>query len=523
MLHLQEGLPPITEQEFPVHAGFPEEKWNDSKLENAKPSNRMFSPTPPNSSDCIYSSILDAIGNTPMVRLSRFAKHYDLKCELLGKCEFLNAGGSVKDRIGKAMVEDAEARERITQGSTLIEPTSGNTGIGLALAAAIKGYNMVITLPEKMSKEKVNVMKALGAEILRTPTEAAWNSPESHIGLALQLQKAIPDAHILDQYSNLVNPLVHYHNTAEEILRQCDNKLDMIIIAAGTGGTITGIGKKVKERLPNCIVVGVDPKGSILASPDELNDEKRNQPYLVEGIGYDFIPSVLDRKDVDRWIKSDDQESFVIARKAIRLEGLLVGGSSGAVLSCAMHMAKELKEGQRCCVILPDSCRNYMSKFISDDWMVDNGFLEPSQDSQQFLPFKGKTVANLQLHSPITVLSSVSISKVVSLMDSKGIDQIPVVRSDGEIIGVVSEGNIASFLQSGRAAPCDTIEKAMYSQFKKVTLACSLSDLSRMLESHAYVVVVSEQQCHGDIYTFVTKQIIVGVVTRIDLLRFLTQ
>ncbi len=277
-------------------------------------------------------------------------------------------GGSVKDRIGRRMVEDAERAGRIKPGDTLIEPTSGNTGIGIALTAALKGYRCIITLPEKMSQEKVDVLKALGAEIIRTPTEAAWDSPESHIGVAKRLNREIPNSHILDQYNNPSNPLAHYDGTAEEIWDACEGKLDMVVVTAGTGGTLTGIARRLKERNPAIIVVGVDPKGSILAEPDTLNDEKRLQSYAVEGIGYDFIPAVLDRSLADFWVKTDDRESFIFSRRLIREEGMLCGGSAGAAMAGAVKAAKMLKRGQRCVVLLADGVRNYMSKFLNDDW-----------------------------------------------------------------------------------------------------------------------------------------------------------
>lgn len=258
------------------------------------------------------------------------------------------------------MILDAEKSGRIKPGDTLIEPTSGNTGIGLALTALVRGYRMILTMPEKMSDEKVNILKALGAEIVRTPTEAAWDSPESHISVAKRLQAQIPNSHILNQYSNPSNPMAHYKGTAMEILDQCDGKLDMLVCGAGTGGTITGIAKKLKQSLPNLVVVGVDPLGSILAQPDSLNTPA--PPNLVEGIGYDFIPDVLDRSLVDEWIKTDDLASFVMARRLIKEEGMLVGGSSGAAMHAALLAAKPLKKGQRCVVLLPDSIRNYMTK-----------------------------------------------------------------------------------------------------------------------------------------------------------------
>jgi len=320
------------------------------------------------------NTILENIGNTPMVRINKIQKHAGVRCEVLAKCEFFNAGGSLKDRIGARMVDDAEKSGRIKPGDTLIEATSGNTGIGLSLAAAVKGYNMIITLPEKMSKEKSDIMKALGATIIRTPTEAAFDSPDSHIGVALKLQSELPNSHILDQYRNPSNPLAHYEGTAEEIWEQCEGKLDMCVVSAGTGGTITGIAKKLKEKNPNIIIVGVDPIGSILAVPENLNTP--GPSYLVEGIGYDFIPDVLERQYVDRWIKSTDKPSFEMSRQLIREEGLLVGGSSGSTMYCALEACKDLREDQRCVVVLADGVRNYMSKFLSDEWMVDKGMME---------------------------------------------------------------------------------------------------------------------------------------------------
>ncbi|HAG91659.1 MAG TPA: cystathionine beta-synthase [Bdellovibrionales bacterium] len=315
-----------------------------------------------------YNNILEAIGRTPLVKINHLAK--DLECELYAKCEFLNPGGSVKDRIGYNMVLEAERSGRIKPGDVLIEPTSGNTGIGIALAGAVKGYRVIITLPEKMSQEKQATLAALGAEIIRTPTEAPSHSPESHIGVAQKLEKEIPNAHILDQYSNDANPDAHYHGTGAEILEDLEQKVDMVIMTTGTGGTLTGVARRIKEACPEAIVVGVDPKGSILAGDEEIKS------YLVEGIGYDFIPDVLDRSLVDQWIKTEDKESFLMARKIIRHEGLLCGGSSGSAMVGALQAAKSLKKGQRAVVLLSDGIRNYMTKFLDDNWMKNNGFVE---------------------------------------------------------------------------------------------------------------------------------------------------
>lgn len=315
----------------------------------------------------LIENILQAIGKTPIVKLNRIGK--DLPCELYAKCEFLNPAGSLKDRIGYYMVEQAEKSGKIKPGYTLIEATSGNTGIGIALAAAVKGYKLIVTMPEKMSHEKQVVLEALGVTIYRTPTEAAWDSPESHISLAKRLQQEIPNSFILDQYSNPDNPAAHYHFTAQEILEDMDNKLDMVVIGAGTGGTITGIAKRLKEHNPQIQIIGVDPIGSILGGGTEVKS------YLVEGIGYDFLPKVLDNTLVDEYIKINDHDSFVMARRLIREEGLLVGGSSGSAVWAMLQVAKKLKQGQRCLVVLPDSIRNYLSKFVDNNWMQEHHFI----------------------------------------------------------------------------------------------------------------------------------------------------
>lgn len=315
----------------------------------------------------IFENILQVIGNTPVVKLNRIGK--DLPCELYAKCEYFNPGGSVKDRIGYQMLEDVEKSGRIKPGDTLIEPTSGNTGIGLALAGAVKGYKVIITMPEKMSREKQVVLEALGAKIYRTPTEAAWDSPESHISLAKKLNQQIPNSHILDQYSNPSNPNAHYYGTAEEILKDFGSDLHMVVMGAGTGGTITGVARRLKEVLPGIQIIGADPVGSILGGGDLISS------YQVEGIGYDFFPDVLDNRLIDRYVKTEDQSSLLMARRLIREEGLLVGGSSGAAVCAALEAAKNLKPGQKCLVLLPDSIRNYLSKFVDDQWMHEKKFI----------------------------------------------------------------------------------------------------------------------------------------------------
>ncbi|KZT27889.1 PALP-domain-containing protein [Neolentinus lepideus HHB14362 ss-1] len=353
----------------------------------------------------ILDNALGAVGNTPLIRLSKIAEQEGFKCNLLGKLEFVSAGGSVKDRIAKAMVEAAEKEGKLIPGkSVVIEPTSGNTGIGLAMACAIKGYSVIITMPNKMSLEKEATLRALGAEVVRTPTEAAWDSPESHIGVAKTLEAAIPYGIILDQYRNENNPLAHELTTGPEIieavtatpvtsLHASSGKVDVVIAGAGTGGTITGIARAIKKtHNKDAVIVGVDPQGSVLALPASLNTTPTSVPYTVEGIGYDFVPDVLSREPglIDSWVKTEDEEAFKVVKRIMRSEGLLVGGSSGSALAGAIQWLRSEgkvwaeSEGANVVVLLPDGIRNYMSK----PW-----FLELTMNAEP-TPLAG-TIANI--------------------------------------------------------------------------------------------------------------------------------
>ncbi|KAI2668470.1 Cystathionine beta-synthase [Labeo rohita] len=400
----------------------------------------------------ILPNILDRIGDTPLVRINKISRTFGLKCELLAKCEFFNAGGSVKDRISLRMVEDAERDGILKPGDTIIEPTSGNTGIGLALAAAVKGYRCIIVMPEKMSMEKVDVLRALGAEIVRTPTSA---------------RTAIP-----------ATPLAHYDTTAEEILEQCDGSNH---------------------------IIGVDPEGSILAEPDELNRTDKTQYELV-----------------DKWYKSNDDESFAMARMLMRDEGLLCGGSSGTAMAAAVKFAKELKEGQRCVVILPDSVRNYMSKFLSDKWMFQKGFLRVEDIMVNKPWWWNLKLQSLNLSAPLTVLPTVTCQKTIKILKEKGFDQAPVVNESGLILGMVTLGNMLASVLAGKVKPSDSVSKVLYKQFKQIRLTDNLGKLSRILETDHFALVVHEQIQYLTDGSSTLKQMVFGVVTAIDLLNFVT-
>ena len=444
----------------------------------------------------ILDSILDAVGSTPMVRLNKIGR--DTGCELLAKCEYLNPGGSVKDRIGRRMVLEAAKAGRISPGDTLIEPTSGNTGIGMAMAAATLGYRMVITMPEKMSREKQVVLEALGAEIVRTPTEAAWDAPESHIGVANQLKEILPNAHILDQYSNPDNPNAHAEGTASEILEQTDGELDYMVMTAGTGGTLTGIARVLKEANPNIKIIGVDPVGSILAGPAEIGS------YKVEGIGYDFIPDVLDRDLVDEWFKSEDGPSFRMSRRLIRQEGLLVGGSSGSAVWAARELAKREGPDKRIVTILPDSVRNYMTKFLDEAWMKENGFAEAGWESADL----GSLLLRMPKRDLLTAKSGESVEVAVGRMKENGISQLPVL-DDGKLVGIVTEQDLLGKLVEDRATLSSAVAEVMFRSVNTVHRDQDAGCLLDVFSRNEIGLVVDDAGA------------LVGLISKMDLVDFL--
>lgn len=483
----------------------------------------------------VADDVLDFIGNTPLIRLNKIPQSFGIKAKVYAKVELFNAGGSIKDRIAKNMVLEAEKSGRIKPGYTLIEPTSGNTGIGLALVGAVRGYRTIITLPEKMSNEKVSVLKALGAEIIRTPTEAAWDAPESHIGVARKLEKEIPNAVILDQYANEANPMAHYYGTGFEIWDQTKGKVTHVVAGAGTGGTISGISKYLKEKNPDVRIVAADPKGSILAQPESLNDS--TEGYLVEGIGYDFIPDVLTRKSVDHWIKTDDAESFKLARRIIREEGILVGGSSGSALQAALETAKDLTEDDVLVVVFPDSIRSYLSKFADDEWMKTNGFQvdEPQSVSKADGFLSNKTIRDLVAgKAPVVAVTLAdTVEKTFNLLQTNGFDQLPVLSQLGKLIGLVTLSKILKLLLTKKVQMTNSI-RPIFLDFRRledfeksfdiskesgftkrnyqhITLDTPLSLLNKFFETNSNAIITDAEYKP------------VQIVTKVDLISYLAK
>jgi len=398
--------------------------------------------SPPSRRDGIADNVLDLVGQTPLVRLRRLQGAQG--ADILAKLEWFNPGGSVKDRAGVAMIEAAEAQGQLRPGGTLVEATFGNTGIGLAIAARVKGYRLVVTMPDRISPDKVNLLKAYGAKVILTPTDLPEDSPGHYRNLARRIADETPGAFHPNQYFNEANPRVHYETTGPELWRQTGGKLDVLVAGLGTGGTLTGAGRYLKEMKPALKLVGVDPKGSRYQSAF-AGAEAQSRPYLLEGIGQDFLPGTLDLKLLDQVLTVDDAEAFAMARRLALEEGLLAGGSSGAAVTAALRIAAAWAAGKTIAVILPDDGRNYLSRIYSDEWMRDQGFLDGAR-RENAVP-----VAELLAKKPVrfgrlhTVHPDDRVRQAITALMTLDISRLPVL-ADGVPVGSVNQKGIAERL-----------------------------------------------------------------------------
>ncbi|MFZ0128460.1 MAG: cystathionine beta-synthase [Candidatus Dormiibacterota bacterium] len=447
-------------------------------------------------------SILDLVGNTPLVRLSKVTE--GLRPLILAKLEQLNPGGSVKDRIGLSMLEDAERRGLLRPGGTVVEPTSGNTGHGLAMAAAIKGYKMIFVMPDKMSAEKISLLRAYGAEVVICPTNVERDSPQSYYSVADRLTREVPGAYQPNQYFNTRNPEAHYRTTGPEIWRQTDGRITAFVAGVGTGGTISGAGKYLKEQNPAVRVIGADPEGSIYSG--EI------APYKVEGVGEDFWPGTFDRDVVDEFIQVTDRESFVAARKLARQEGILVGGSAGLALHAAIQVAVDSKPDDVIVVLLPDTGRNYLSKFFSDEWMRQNGYL------QRLVPARVREV--IDSHSDgvpelVSVGAGKSVGEAIDLMQQYGISQLLVTEngstSGGGVVGSIQERTLLDRIYRDPTMVTTSVSTAMDPPFARVAAGAPIEEAFEALLGGEPALMIVE----GDVP--------VGVITRSDLLEFVAR
>lgn len=442
-----------------------------------------------------FKNVLAAIGRTPLIELPKISA--GLPVTLLGKVEYFNPGGSIKDRIGLAMIEDAEERGLLAADGTIIEATAGNTGVGLALAAAVKGYRCIFVLPDKMSQEKVNLLRAYGAEIVITPSAVAPDSPESYNGVAERLAREIPGSYRPSQFTNQRNPEAHYRGTGPEIWEQAEGRIDVFVAGMGTGGTISGVGRYLRERNPDVTIVGADPEGSILSG-----DAPRS--YLVEGIGEDYVPATFDRQVVDEFVRVSDAESFATARRLAREEGLLVGGSAGTAVAAAVRYGRRLAPGKVIVALLPDTGRNYLTKFYADAWLEENGLRETRQLNET----AGDVLRGKDSLVPLLAIApDDTADEAVGVLERYDISQLPVIRGE-KVVGHVNEVILARALHNGVDLRQLSVSAIMGSPLPQVEEQTDVSEPYRLLlAGHSGVVVTS-------------SGIPTGFLTRIDLVHF---
>jgi len=451
----------------------------------------------------VTDNILNLIGNTPMLKLNKLAE--GLQGTVLAKLEFLNPGGSIKDRIGISMLEAAEAQGLIKPGFTIVEPTSGNTGLGLAIAAIAKGYKMVFTLPDKMSKEKIDLLKAFGAKVIVTPTNVAPDHPANYIKVAEKIVKETPNSFMPNQYFNKANPQAHYRTTGPEIWEQTQGKIDILVASMGTGGTICGIARFIKEKKPNVHIAGVDPEGSMYHHA-YYGTKGETHSYKVEGIGEDFLPSNVDFKLIDEIITVTDKEAFLTARELTQKEGLFAGGSAGAATFAALQVARRPEnKGKLIVVVLPDTGRNYLNKIYSDDWMTENGYIVGKEEKisvSHLLSNKVNKINRLVFINPDT-----EIGVAISLMKKFGISQLPVI-SDNVQVGSIREIAVMKKLADKTGSNGEKVSEFMDPPFPTVKIDDKIAAPLNLLKTQNALAVTQNGK-------------VVDIITTIDVINYL--
>ncbi len=445
----------------------------------------------------MHDSILQSIGKTPLVRLRRLAA--DVPATVAIKVESQNPGGSIKDRVGLAMIVEAERRGLLRPGGTIIEATAGNTGVGLAMVAAVRGYRCIFVLPDKMASEKIALLKAYGAEVVITPTGVPPDSPDSYNGVADRLTREVPGAWRPNQFANLANPDIHYHSTGPEIWEQTDGRITAFVAGVGTGGTVTGVARYLKERKPDVRIVGADPEGSVLSGGS-------GKAWKVEGIGEDFVPKTFNSTLVDEWIRVGDAESFHVARQLARREGILAGGSSGTNLAAALRYARRCTRDDLVVTLVCDTGRNYLSKFYDDSWLAAN-HLEMVQQPAQSI---GDLLEQRGSRRLVTITPEASVAEAIEQMGSHGISQLPVLQ-EVRPVGSIQEVTLARVLHDNTDPGKVPVGEVMARPLPALDVGVHLDEAYRLLLS-------------GNTGVLATREgKVVDIVTRIDLVQYYQQ
>jgi len=441
--------------------------------------------------------ILEAVGHTPLIRLNRIAK--DLKPQMYIKAEFMNPGGSVKDRIGLTMIDDAEKRGLLKPGGTIIEGTSGNTGMGLALVAAVRGYKCVFTTTDKQSKEKVDLLKALGAEVIVCPTAVEPEDPRSYYSVAKKLAREIPNSYYPNQYDNPMNPEAHYHTTGPEIWEDSEGKITHFVCGLGTGGTISGAGKYLKEKNPVVKIVGVDPYGSLYYDFVKTGTTIKAKTYVVEGIGEDFFPTTMNLKILDDIIQVNDEECFVAARRLAKLEGIFTGGSGGGCLSGALRLAKSLGPNDFVVALLPDTGMRYLSKVYNDEWMRERGYVDAAVQITAAEVVKAKHAAG-KVRELVIARPYQTVFHALKSMQDQDISQIPVFEENAPI-GTIYEDQILNLALQGKDLRKLVVREVMSQPLPQVPKTAPVERVTHILSHENPAVFVDMGNSHFEILT----------------------